>query len=45
MGCSTTLCLRLLATDDAFKDGHALLHEQIRLNIQEVGTWQAVLDN
>ena len=33
----------LFPTGDAFEDGHALLHELISLNIQEIGAWQAML--
>ena len=45
MGSYTTLRHGLLATGDAFKDGHALLHELIGLNVQEVGAWEAMLGN
>ena len=35
----------LLSTGNAFKDGHALLHELVSLNVQQIGTWQAVLSD
>lgn len=45
MGCHPALSQRLLPTGNTFKDGHALLHELISLNIQEIGAWQAMLGN
>jgi hypothetical protein len=45
MGSYTTLSHGLLATGDTFKDGHALLHELIGLNVKEVCTWEAMLGN
>jgi hypothetical protein len=45
MGSYTTLSHGLLTASDAFKDGHALLHELIGLDVQEVGAWEAMLSN
>ena len=45
MGCRAAFRQSLLTTGNAFKDGHALLHELISLDIQNVGAWQAMLGN
>ena len=39
----TSLSNRLFTTGDAFKDGHALLHELIGLNVQEVSARKTML--
>ena len=45
MGRRAALGNCLLSAGNAFKDGHALLHELIGLNVQQIGARQAMLSN
>ena len=45
MGRYAALSDCLLPTSNALKDGYALLHELIGLNVQEIGAREAVLGN
>ena len=45
MGSNAPLSDGLLPASDTLQDGHALLHELIGLNVNQVGAWQPVLGN
>jgi len=45
MGRYATLSDCLFSTGNTLKNCHALLHELISLNVQKIGTWQAVLSD
>lgn len=45
MGRYTALSDCLFSTGNTLKDGHALLHELISLNVQQIGARQAVLSD
>ena len=45
MGCYAPLSDCVFSASDSFKDSHALLHELIGLNVQQIGAWQTVLGN
>lgn len=45
MGCYAALSDCLFSTGNTLQDGHALLHELISLNVQQIGTRQTVLSD